>query len=104
MKSMFFWYEGAAENTKLELHFNLWHLGSKTNFLDVGMKLSSLSGLQNIKVFAPHLLPADAITDLGKVISEGSLLKSIFNDDVHAVSNGGTPFFNEVRRREVTGD
>lgn len=84
------WYEplvgpGVPEQSppKLELHFNLWRdLPSRTHFLDVGMRLSDLAGLDRAYLYFPVPLALDQISDLSTVLKFDQTLSAVFNSVV----------------------
>lgn len=71
-----------GSSNKIELHFNYWSLKSgKVNFLDIGVRLSAVSGFDSIKFYLPFS-PADFdyIPTLGKRICDDSeMVSAIFN-------------------------
>jgi len=88
------------DNCVAELHFNLWQFTSRgkwwqfiskgkssnTDFLDVGLKITDIENVKNIKFFIPLDVGDSGVRDLGGVIeSTPHLIQAIFNEsyEVH---------------------
>ncbi len=95
--------EGAQPlKPKLEIHFNLWRdPPSRTDFLDIGLKLSDLDELCRFYVYFPVALSTEQISDLSKVMSFGQTLDAVFNtvvekglenDNYYIATCKGKPF------------
>lgn len=87
---------------KLEIHFNLWRdTLSKTNFLDVGLRLSDIDLVKRIYLYFPVPLQMDQIQNLSEVMAYGQTLNAVFNTVVeqghatdlkYATVSNGQPF------------
>jgi hypothetical protein len=64
----------------LEIHFNLWRDNpSKTNFLDIGLRLSDIKSVNRIYIYFPVSLRLDQFQDLSTVMAYGQTLDAVFN-------------------------
>lgn len=64
----------------LEIHFNLWRDNpSKTNFLDIGLRLSNIESVNRMYVYFPVLLRLEQFQDLSSVMAYGQTLDAVFN-------------------------
>ena len=114
------WYEplvrlGEPEHSrpKLELHFNLWRdLPSRTHFLDIGMRLTDLAGLDRAYLYFPVPLALDQISDLSTVLKFDQTLSAVFNtvvelgpqaDDHYQTTSMDAPFVT-VHRLDIGRD
>lgn len=72
--------EVEPQRPNLEIHFNLWRDNpSKTNFLDIGLRLSNTELLRRIYLYFPIELQLDQIQDLSDVMAYGQTLDAVFN-------------------------
>lgn len=72
-----------SERPKLEIHFNLWRDNpSKTNFLDVGLKVSGTALFKRIYLYFPVEIQLDQLQDLSEVMTFGQTLDAVFNSVV----------------------
>lgn len=68
------------EQPSVEIHFNLWRDNpSKTNFLDIGLRLTSIKSVNRIYIYFPVLLRLDQFQDLSTVMAYGQTLDAVFN-------------------------
>lgn len=74
----------------LEVHFNLWKLGKKTNancFLDIGLMIQNATNVNHLNIFIPEPVAISNIEDLGKTFREKpDLISSLFNEDYRVSS------------------
>lgn len=64
----------------LEIHFNLWRDNpSRTNFLDIGLRLSNIELVKRIYLYFPVALQLDQFQDLSDVMAYGQTLDAVFN-------------------------
>lgn len=64
----------------LEIHFNLWRDNpSKTNFLDIGLRLSDIDSVKRIYLYFPVALHLEQFQDLSDVMAYGQTLDAVFN-------------------------
>ena len=101
MRSLAIWYEsnGAAENIKdAELHFNLWKIPQRQSkyyrFLDIGIKLERTDCIEVLNIFFPAHIEKKDITDvIQKVITDNTLVCTIFNEDYRITSKPSSKLF-----------
>lgn len=80
----------------IEIHFNLWRLRKVRSlkhdyFLDIGLLVSEINNITDMKLFIPFLLKKEEVSDLGKtLISSHKLINGIFNED-YSSRNDNTP-------------
>ncbi|OWK22140.1 hypothetical protein AJ88_15470 [Mesorhizobium amorphae CCBAU 01583] len=68
------------QHPNLEIHFNLWRDNpSKTNFLDIGLRLSNIELVKRIYLYFPVALQLDQFQDLSDVMAYGQTLDAVFN-------------------------
>lgn len=119
------WYEPELENPiaipihptpfrpKLEIHFNLWRDSpSRTNFLDIGLRLSDVHLLKRIYLYFPVPLQVSQIQNLSDVMAYGQTLNAVFNTVVeqgqatdlkYVTTSNGLPFVT-VHKLDVSQD
>lgn len=72
--------DAKPQHPNLEIHFNLWRDNpSKTNFLDIGLRLSDLQMVKRIYLYFPVALQLDQFQDLSDVMAYGQTLDAVFN-------------------------
>ncbi|AVA23955.1 hypothetical protein [Rhizobium sp. NXC24] len=72
--------DGAPEQPRLEIHFNLWRdTPSKTNFLDMGLRLSDVHLLKRIYFYLPVPIGIAQVNDLSEVMTFAQTLDAVFN-------------------------
>jgi len=68
------------QQPNLEIHFNLWRDNpSKTNFLDIGLRLSEIQLVKRIYLYFPISLQLNQFQDLSAVMAYGQTLDAVFN-------------------------
>lgn len=85
-RSLAFWLDSVetsvAQNTHVELHFNLWTLRSKKiNYLDIGVRLKNADNIKSVNLYVPFDLRTTKYDyELGKTIClNEELIKAVFN-------------------------
>lgn len=98
--------------TKLEVHFNYWHVksqkavkGKAVDFFDIGIMAYSCEKLSRIQIYLPTNLEAASITDLGSLFSDAITASGIFNESLavtttqnsnHVILQNGNALFARV--------
>ncbi|WP_319558304.1 hypothetical protein [Thiomicrorhabdus sp.] len=91
--SLGIWLEGEKDYYIYELHVNIWITGStKDRYLELGIKIPEVEGLDYVNVFVPYSLQDKYFQDLGGTLAETPrILSAIFNKNVTITNNHGQP-------------
>lgn len=95
MRSFTLWYdekESAEKRPIVKINVNLWEDNSNKTIqtcFDFGFKINDITNVENINLYVPFDINKENISDLGKTISNNTLVNAIFNENF--VTTDGNP-------------